>query len=216
MRNGKVSVNPARLVRPRREPRGRHRFLSREEYATLRGKIAELFPEHFAEFVVSVHTGMRLSEQYSITWSQFHPDRKTIELDKTKNGDARTVHLNKVALEAIESVRPAKPKPAERVFHVKAARADLTPVHGSSRAWRMPRSRATRGTPTAMGSALGLLWPESRSRKFRSQPGTRPSPCQPVTLIFRLLTGSPWSERIASTPPVEANSHQNSHQESEG
>jgi hypothetical protein len=61
VRNGKVSVNPARLVRQRKEGTGRLRFLNREEYDRLHKVIAARFPEHLAEFVVSIHTGMRLS-----------------------------------------------------------------------------------------------------------------------------------------------------------
>ncbi len=57
---------------------------------------------------MSVHTGMRLSEQYTCTWSQVHLDRRTIELTKTKNGSARTVHLNSDAVEAIESLTTAQ------------------------------------------------------------------------------------------------------------
>jgi integrase len=59
---------------------------------------------------------LRLSEQYTVTWKQFDADRRVIELDKTKNGDARTVHLNPEALSAIESVRPAKSKPSDLIF----------------------------------------------------------------------------------------------------
>jgi integrase len=102
VRNGKVAVNPARLVRQRKEGGGRLRFLSRDEYNRLYKVIVKRFPEHLAEFVVSVHTGMRLSEQYSCTWSQVHFDRRTIELTKTKNGPARTVHLNSDAVAALE------------------------------------------------------------------------------------------------------------------
>ena len=43
-------------------------------------KVLKRFPEHLAEFVVSVHSGMRLTEQYTCTWSQVHLDRRTIEL----------------------------------------------------------------------------------------------------------------------------------------
>src|SRR3984885_8127666 len=78
VRNGKVSVNPARLVRQRREGTGRLRFLSSEEYDRLHKVIAARFPQHVAEFVVSVHTGMRLSEQYSCLWSQVDLERRTI------------------------------------------------------------------------------------------------------------------------------------------
>jgi integrase len=111
-----VSVNPARLVRQRKEGTGRLRFLSREEYDRLHKVIAVRFPEHLAEFVVSVHTGMRLSEQYSCLWSQVDLERRTIELTKTKNGSARTVHLNADALNAIQSLKRNAQKASDPVF----------------------------------------------------------------------------------------------------
>ncbi len=109
--NDKVQGNPARKAPHRREPSGRIRFLNREdEYPRLHAAITKLFPEHVAEFVVSVHTGIRLSEQYTVEWSQYRadphdPNRRVIELSKTKNGDDRTVHLNTDAHAAIESMR---------------------------------------------------------------------------------------------------------------
>ena len=48
VRNGKVNVNPARLVRQRKEGGGRLRFLSRDEYDKLHKVIAKRFPEHLA------------------------------------------------------------------------------------------------------------------------------------------------------------------------
>jgi len=59
---------------------------------------------------------MRLSEQYSCTWSQVHLDRRTIELTKTKNGSARTVHLNSDAVAAIESLRRPILRAGDPVF----------------------------------------------------------------------------------------------------
>ena len=108
--NGKVTVNPARLVRQRKENNARLRFLTRDEYDSLSAAILERAPEHHAAFVVSVYTGMRLGEQYSLRWSQVHLDRKTIELTMTKNGYDRTVQLNSVALTAMEVQRAAYPK----------------------------------------------------------------------------------------------------------
>ena len=68
---------------------------------------------------MSVHTGMRLSEQYTCTWSQVHLDRRTIELSKTKNGSARTVHLNSDTVAAIESLGRANLRPGDPVSPVK-------------------------------------------------------------------------------------------------
>jgi integrase len=116
----KVSVNPAKLVRRKKEPAGRARFLSREhEYPLLCKIITKRFPEHLDEFIVSVHTGMRLGEQYGCTWRQVHFDRKTIELKDTKNGEDRTVHLNSTALEILKrrfAKRPKNAKPTDLVF----------------------------------------------------------------------------------------------------
>jgi len=129
--NGKVSVNPARSIRPRKEPKGRQRFLSRSEYAALHEVISRRFPEHLAEFVVSVHTGMRLSEQYTATWRQVHFDRKTIELTDTENTEPRTVHLDLAALDALKSTHTPHSKPSDLVF--TSTTEDFT-----TRAWFHP------------------------------------------------------------------------------
>jgi integrase len=116
LQNGMVNSNPARLVRQRREPSGRLRYLTRDEYARLCDVLATKYPQHLAEFILSVQTGMRLSEQYSTTWSQVHLERRAIELTKTKNGSARTVHLNSDAIAALRSVMPSRPRASQRVF----------------------------------------------------------------------------------------------------
>jgi integrase len=95
--------------------------------------ISELFPEHLAEFAVSVNSGMRLSEQYSCEWSQVHLDRNAIELTKTKNGHQRTVHLNEIVVAAIRSVMPRRVIARHRVFPRQT-------VSGSfdNRSWLIP------------------------------------------------------------------------------
>jgi integrase len=129
--NGKVVNNPARQVRHRRESTGRLRFLSREEYSKLYKTIQTRFPEHLVEFVISVTTGMRLSEQYSLTWGQVHFDRRTIELTKTKNGSARTVHLNADSLGALETLHHKLKRASDPVFPRQGPRFD-------TRSWFMP------------------------------------------------------------------------------
>jgi integrase len=133
VRNGKVTLNPARLVRQRKEGGGRLRFLSREEYDRLHKVIANRFPEHLAEFVASVHTGMRLTEQYSCTWSQVHLDRRTIELTKTKNGSARAVHLNSDAVKALQSLRRPKQPSTDPVFPREGSKGRF-----DTRSWFQP------------------------------------------------------------------------------
>ncbi len=111
--NGKVEVNPARLVRQRKEPAGRLRFLSREEYQTLLEHVPDA---HKSSLIVSVNAGMRLSEQFTTTWDQVSLERKTIQLTATKNGSARTVRLNPDSLAALNGLKREKPKASARVF----------------------------------------------------------------------------------------------------
>jgi integrase len=127
-RNRKVSVNPARLVRPRRENNARLRFLSRDEYGKLAAIIKRDYPKQFPSFVVSVYTGMRLTEQFTLEWSQADFDRRLIRLTKTKNGAARNVPLNSVAIAALKSQRSMVPhKATDLIFPRPGQHADYRP-----------------------------------------------------------------------------------------
>jgi len=123
MENGKVMVNPARLVRPRREANARLRFLSRDEYAKLLGVIRHDYPDQASAFIISVFTGMRWSEQFSLKWSQVDLSRRVIRLAQTKDPTgrvqalARNFPLNSVALDALNEQRKRVPhKAGDLVF----------------------------------------------------------------------------------------------------
>ena len=77
MENGKVSSNPARLVRLRTEHNARMRFLSRAEYAELLGIIQRDNPQQAPAFILSVYTGMRWGEQFSLEWGQVDLKRRS-------------------------------------------------------------------------------------------------------------------------------------------
>jgi integrase len=84
----------------------------------LRKAITKEFPEHLPELTVSLGTGMRLSEQYSLTWEQIDFARKEINLEQTKNGSARTIPMNSAVRQAFEILHEMD-KPASagsRVF----------------------------------------------------------------------------------------------------
>jgi hypothetical protein len=68
LRNGKVKSNPARLVRQKREENGVIRWLTDNEEKALRAVIAEHCLQHMPELDIALGTGMRLSEQYGLTW----------------------------------------------------------------------------------------------------------------------------------------------------
>jgi integrase len=125
MENGKVSVNPARLVRMRTENNARQRFLSRDEYKTLLGIIQRDNPDQVPAFITSVYTGMRWGEQFSLTWNQMDFKRKVIRLTLTKNGSARNVPLNTVALEALKIQQATVDnQPGDEVFPRPGPRSD--------------------------------------------------------------------------------------------
>jgi integrase len=113
MRAGKITVNPARLVRRSKEPLGRVRFLSYEEEAKLRKAIAATLPGRikdegesaFAQIDIALHTGMRKSEQFTATWDQVDLDQGYIYLSITKNGSDRFVTLNSAAVEVLKGLK---------------------------------------------------------------------------------------------------------------
>jgi integrase len=128
LRAGKADMNPATLIFHRREPAGRKRYLTREEYVTLLGRIAQV-PEPGTEkqaavaatralaFLVSVFTGMRSGEQFSIDWSQVDFERGEIHLTKTKNGEDRDVPMVSLVRGGLAAERDrVRPKRSDKVF----------------------------------------------------------------------------------------------------
>jgi integrase len=116
-------MNPARLVRARRENNARLRFLSREEYDRLLRVIRRDFPRQVPAFILSVYTGMRWSGQFNLKWSQVDLKRRVIRQPETKDptgsvqSPARNVPLNSVALASLEEQRSSvNRKPADMVF----------------------------------------------------------------------------------------------------
>ena len=131
MRAGKVSINPARLIRRSKESLGRVRFLSYEEEAKLRKAIAVTLPGRikdegesaFAQLDVALHTGMRKSEQFTATWEQVDLERGFIYLSMTKNGTDRFVTLNSAAVQVLKDLQERHKQlglpPDSTLFHSK-------------------------------------------------------------------------------------------------
>lgn len=131
MRAGKVSINPARLIRRSKESLGRVRFLSYEEEAKLRNAIAAILPGRimdegesaFAQLDIALHTGMRKSEQFTATWDQVDLERGFLYLSITKNGTDRFVTLNSAAVEVLRRLKERHKQlrlpPDSTLFHSK-------------------------------------------------------------------------------------------------
>jgi site-specific recombinase XerD len=108
MQNGKVMSNPARLVRQRKEENGRVRFLSPEEEHALRAVIQKDCLHHEAELDIALNTGLRRSEQYTLTWSCIDFERKVLTVPHSKNGETRYVPLNNTAIAALRIAQAHK------------------------------------------------------------------------------------------------------------
>ena len=132
IRNGKAAVNPARLVRQRAENNGRIRFLTAEEESSLREAIRERFPEHEAELTISLGTGMRLSEQYTLTWKNIDFECREINLDRTKNGSPRMIPMNDAVWSAMEEFAKRSNRPAETRWCFQSRILRI----GSSQPWK--------------------------------------------------------------------------------
>ena len=123
MENGKVNANPARLARARKEDNARIRYLSREAYAELSRVIERDYPRQLPAFVISVYTGMRWSEQFTLKWTQVDLKRRVLRLWGTKDPTgrvqtrARNVPLNSVTVAAlVEQQKMVPHKPGDLVF----------------------------------------------------------------------------------------------------
>lgn len=103
--NDAVTVNPVRLVRRRREDNGRIRWLTADEETKLVATIESDYPDEFPAFQLALHTGMRKSEQYNLTWDCADLIRKQITIPRSKHGGIRYIPLDKGATDALLTLR---------------------------------------------------------------------------------------------------------------
>jgi integrase len=124
IRNGSAGKNPARLVRMRLEANGRIRYLIEEEEKRLREVIAERYPHRMPDFLIALGTGMRLSEQFGLTWDQIDFARREINLDQTKNGSSRTIPMNQSVYRSFLELKKKNPHSlkGDSVFDTKNPR----------------------------------------------------------------------------------------------
>jgi site-specific recombinase XerD len=128
IQNGKVASNPARLVPQRKEPAGKIRFLTAEEDTRLR-KALQTRPNCIPQLDVALHTGMRKSEQFNITWDQVNFTQRYVHLSTTKNGSDRYVSLNSEALRTLQALKETHARlnlPADSPLFVSGQRKPMS------------------------------------------------------------------------------------------
>jgi integrase len=105
MDNEKIERNPEVRIRRKTEGNGRVRFLLDAEEKRLCAAIEGRFPEFLPYFLLLLHTGMRMIDQYELHWNQVDFERRQLHLLKTKNGDPRAIPLNAVAMAALHQLQ---------------------------------------------------------------------------------------------------------------
>ena len=111
IRNGKLSINPVRTVKRRKENNERVRFLEEREELAVRETIRELYPEREAEFDLALHTGMRRGEQYQLRWQDIDFSNGVIRIPRSKHGEARYIQTNSTARAALLKLKERSREP---------------------------------------------------------------------------------------------------------
>ncbi len=84
--NEKLTVNSAARIRRKREDNGRIRFLSIKEEQRLRKTLQDHYSFYLPAFLISIHSGMRASEQWSTEWEDVDFKTEVLTIRQTKNG----------------------------------------------------------------------------------------------------------------------------------
>lgn len=103
----KVSTNPARDIRHLKEDNTHVRYLSRGEkgeYVRLMKVLRAEWPEHVAEVIFALSTGLRLSSQYGATYEMMDWSRNVLDIPRTKNDEPVHVPLNSEVLAAFRTL----------------------------------------------------------------------------------------------------------------
>jgi DNA-binding transcriptional LysR family regulator len=132
MDNEKIEVNPAARIRRKTEGSGRVRFLSDVEEKRLCAAIERRFPEFLPHFLLSIHTGMRMGEQYGLRWNQVDFARRQLHLLHTKNSDPRIIPLNAIAQGALRQLGGEK-KPQLTSTSTKSSKTALSGNWGGAK-----------------------------------------------------------------------------------
>ena len=105
--------NPASKVKMPKEDNSRHRFLTKEEAQLLLDTLKEKSQQVWKIALLSLTTGMRAGEVFSMRGEHVDLRGKTIRVVDPKNGKNRTVYPSKTALTMLRS---CKLKPGRYVF----------------------------------------------------------------------------------------------------
>jgi integrase len=174
VRLGLVGSNPVKGIPKVKEAGGRVLYLppaTKDRQAYEEAALTKALPAELRSlFLVSVHPGLRWSEQSALRWKDVDVLSSTLTVAQSKNGHQRTVPMNttvrSVFMDASLS-RQRTDQPNERVFPMAyrtVARAFDRSVRAAQMALRGDGKDASllegyTGTATATRSPAGSQWP---------------------------------------------------------
>jgi integrase len=130
IRRGLAARNPIQGISKFKEPQGRVLYLTDDEEAAIRESVAPALRPHFA---VSIHTGLRYTEQMSLRWQHVDLLANVVHVPKTKNGESRQVPLNRVARAVLLDLAARRVDPDDpRVFVFSPRPEDSSPWFGKA------------------------------------------------------------------------------------
>ncbi len=101
VRDGKLQTNPVSKLKLAKESKGKTRFLSPDEESKLMNALSAPYA---AWARLAILTGMRQTEQFSLTWAQVDLSRGLITLPTTKAGEVQYVRLNEEARQVLQDL----------------------------------------------------------------------------------------------------------------
>lgn len=129
--------NPVTRVSMEQENNARDRWLScEEEY-----RLCQVAPGWLRDIVIfAIHTGLRMGEILALTWQAVDLSRRTLMVMKSKNGERRTIPLNRTVMDLLLSRSRITPREATSIFWSEAG----TPLDGPNlrRAFRSALKKA--------------------------------------------------------------------------
>jgi site-specific recombinase XerD len=123
-RHGLVPSNPVGGIGKFKEPDGRTLYLTKADETAVRDALR---PELRALFTVSVHTGLRWSEQRALRWADVDFLTGLIAVTRSKSGHSRQIPMNSLVRSVVMDLATARHRPydpTEPVFVCPHAQAD--------------------------------------------------------------------------------------------
>lgn len=103
--NKKIAFNPASRIKRKAEDNEIIRYLTKEEEERLVAVIKKNWPHYLEAFLISVHTGMRSSAQFNLTWRDVFLEQRHIRRKKTSGKKMPPLPLNSVAYAAFLALK---------------------------------------------------------------------------------------------------------------